>query len=388
MPWWLRSAGSMPDNVIIDGDVRPVFEDMAHRIMAGQTGEDVYCLTVSEWPRVPDWLRRADGESVYRAPGSEVYATGAQLSAEEQMIARAQSRGAPRLAPDEAARLPRRIGGRPGGTAAGGDGGGCGGPDRVRTASRSGRGGFNALTSDRRAELIIAGAGTGKTTTAGQLARAWTEGGMGRVYGLALSSSARNKLAAADPSINGLNLAQALGHLPGQREARGSVSLGENAMILVDEATMAGGPDADAVLRMAERENAKLVLIGDIYQLSSPEQGGAFEMFARKLGYAQLQEPVRFSDQWQREASAQLRRGDRGGTGCLRRSRCAPGRRVRKHGRSSDPRVPARFLRGPGRADDCADERGDARPVAQSTRLFAALGDGRRWRGGGSPSGR
>ena len=110
-PVWTRHAlvaavgRVMPGNLSISGDVRPVFEAMAGQIMAGQTGEDVYCLTAPEWPRVPDWLRRADGESVYRAPGAQVYATGAQLSAEEQMVSRAQARGAPRLAPDDAARL-------------------------------------------------------------------------------------------------------------------------------------------------------------------------------------------------------------------------------------------------------------------------------------------
>ena len=168
---------------------------------------------------------------------------------------------------------------------------------------------------------------------------------MGRVFGVALSSAARNKLADADPSINGLNLAQLLGHLPGQREARGSVSVGENAMIIVDEATMAGGPDADAVLRLAERENAKVVMIGDTCQLSSPEQGGAFEMLSRKLGYAQLQEPVRFADQWQREASAQLRAGNPEALVAYDAHGALRAGEYEEHGRSSDPRVPPRLLR-------------------------------------------
>jgi AAA domain/TrwC relaxase len=300
----------LPDNLIIGGDAGPVFEALADRIMAGETGEDVYCLTAPEWPRVPGWLRRADGESVYRAPGAEVYATGAQLSAEEQMIARAQAAGAPHLAPDVCAKL---LGSteealeaqlHAATVAAAGERTGSG--LRLDQAAA----GQNALTSDRRAEIIIAAAGTGKTTTAGQLARAWTAAGMGRVYGVTLSSAARNQLAAADPSIIGKNLAQMLGHLPGRREALGTVSVGENTLIIVDEATMASGPDAGALLRVAERENAKLLLIGDIYQLAAVEQGGAMEMLARKCGYAQLQEPVRFAEQWQRDASVQLREGD------------------------------------------------------------------------------
>ena len=300
----------LPDNLIVDGDVRPVFEGLADRIMAGEAGEDVYCLTAPEWPRVPGWLRRADGESVYRAPGSEVYATGAQLSAEEQLIARAQQRGAPHLAPDVCAKLlgatEQDLEAQLHAATAAGAGERTGPGLRLDQAAVA----FNALTSDRRGEMVVAAAGTGKTTTAGHLARIYTAAGLGRVYGVTLSSAARNQLAAADPNITGVNIAQMLGHLPGQREARGTIDIGRNALIIVDEATMASGPDMQALFRVAEQTDSKIVPIGDIYQLSAPEQGGAFEMLARKCGYAQLQEPVRFAEDWQRDASAQLRLGD------------------------------------------------------------------------------
>jgi hypothetical protein len=48
-------------------------------------------------------LRRADGESIYRAHGDELYATRAQLSMEEQLIADAQADTAPHLAREQAA---------------------------------------------------------------------------------------------------------------------------------------------------------------------------------------------------------------------------------------------------------------------------------------------
>ena len=78
---------------------------LTDRALSGEAGEEVLRLDAPEWPRVPDSLRRADGESVYRAHGSELYATRTQLSMEEQLLADAQADGAPHLAPEEAARL-------------------------------------------------------------------------------------------------------------------------------------------------------------------------------------------------------------------------------------------------------------------------------------------
>ncbi len=55
--------------------------------------------------RCPPSLRRElDGRSVYTRPGVARYATAAQLSAEERLVAHAQAQGAPRLPGDLAAR--------------------------------------------------------------------------------------------------------------------------------------------------------------------------------------------------------------------------------------------------------------------------------------------
>ena len=62
-------------------------------------------LSAPEWPQVPDCLRRASGESLYTPHGAARYATGAQLTLEERLLAHAQETGAPRLHPATAARL-------------------------------------------------------------------------------------------------------------------------------------------------------------------------------------------------------------------------------------------------------------------------------------------
>jgi conjugative relaxase-like TrwC/TraI family protein len=285
-------------------------EHLTDRAIAGEAGEGVLRLDAPEWPCVADSLRRADGESVYRVHGCELYATRAQLSMEEQLLADAQSQSGPHLAHEQAARL---LGAdraqldaqlRAGTAAAPSDGLTQRGL-RMDQATAA----YLALTSPRRAELIVGPAGTGKTYTAVRIGQAWRQAGRGQVIGIATTSAARNVLREAGIPV-AENLAQFLGHLPGQREARGATSLGPDALIILDEASTASMPDLAAVLRHAARSGAKVVITGDHAQLGAVQAGGGMAMLARKLGYAQLIEAVRFRSQWEGNASLAIRAGD------------------------------------------------------------------------------
>ena len=55
------------------------------------------------------------------------------------------------------------------------------------------------LTDGRRVSVINAPAGSGKTRTLAEAARAWTAAGLGPVIGITASQSARNTLAAGIP---------------------------------------------------------------------------------------------------------------------------------------------------------------------------------------------
>jgi len=57
----------------------------------------VACLEAPELAEVPRSLLRADGRSVYQRHGGTRYATHAQLTTEERMLAHARADGAPRL---------------------------------------------------------------------------------------------------------------------------------------------------------------------------------------------------------------------------------------------------------------------------------------------------
>ena len=70
---------------------------LAEEALSGRSGE-VVSLEAPEWPPLPASLRRElDGRSIYSRPGVARYATAAQLSMEERLVAHAQAHGAPRV---------------------------------------------------------------------------------------------------------------------------------------------------------------------------------------------------------------------------------------------------------------------------------------------------
>ena len=73
-----------------------LLEETADRILRSEF-DPVLCLEAPDPVDLPDDLVRADGRSVYRRHGGTRYATRAQLSMEERMVAQAQAVTAPRM---------------------------------------------------------------------------------------------------------------------------------------------------------------------------------------------------------------------------------------------------------------------------------------------------
>jgi ATP-dependent exoDNAse (exonuclease V) alpha subunit len=138
--------------------------------------------------------------------------------------------------------------------------------------------------------------------------RAWAAAGLGRVIGITPSQSARNTLTAGVPES--YNSAQFLGHLPGQRGARGPIPLRPGDLIPIDEASMISNPDLADIISQAAAAGAKVILAGDTSQLQAVESGGGLSLLAGALGSVQLAEPVRFRAAWEQAASLRLRAGD------------------------------------------------------------------------------
>ena len=136
---------------------------LAEEALSGRTGQ-VVCLEAPQWPPLPASLRRQlDGRSVYSRPGVARYATAAQLTMEEQLVAHAQTQGAPRLPGEVAARrlgadvalLEAELRGRAPDARA---------PDAPRGLRLDQAAAiWHVLTSARTVEIITGPAGTGKT---------------------------------------------------------------------------------------------------------------------------------------------------------------------------------------------------------------------------------
>ena len=110
-----KSTWTRADVIKYLGRVRPrsgmdpaaaaaLLEDVADRALRSEF-EAVACLEAPEPAAVPASLLRADGRSVYRRHGGVRFATHAQLTMEERMLALARDGGAPRLDRAEAARV-------------------------------------------------------------------------------------------------------------------------------------------------------------------------------------------------------------------------------------------------------------------------------------------
>ena len=287
-----------------------LLEELADRALASEF-EPVACLQAPEPAGVPRSLLRADGRSIYQRHGGVRYATHAQLSLEERMVAQARAGGAPRLTRAGAARalgadltqLERALAGRAH------DAPDAQGP-RTRTGLREDQAAaaLSVLTDGRRVSVLNAPAGSGKTWVLAAAGQAWEAAGQGRVIGITPSQSARNTLAAGVPAS--YNTAQFLGHLPGQRGARGPVRLRPGDLVVIDEASMVSNPDLADVISQATADGAKVILAGDTQQLQAVENGGGMSLLADALGYVQLTEPTRFRAAWEQDASLRLHAGD------------------------------------------------------------------------------
>jgi AAA domain len=284
--------------------------ELTDRALTGEF-EPVQCLEAPEVVALADELRRSlDGRSIYTRPGSVRYATRVQLSLEERLVASAQAETSVHLPREqaaaalgaEAASLEEQL--SAGGVQAGAELTASG--LRMDQAAAV----FPALTSARTIEVLVGPAGSGKTRTLAEAAHVWKTATGGQVVGLTASQSARNVLADAGLD-HAENTASFLGHLPSRRGARGiRANLRPGALLLVDEASMMATADMADITEYAATNGHKVIVAGDQQQLPAVEGGGAMSLLANQLGYVQLTEAVRFTEQWERDASLGLRRGD------------------------------------------------------------------------------
>jgi len=81
---------------------------------------------------------------------------------------------------------------------------------------------------------------------------------------------------------------------------------------VLDEASQVSTADWLHLADAAARTGARLIAVGDEYQLGAIGAGGMFSLLAERHGATELHEVHRFSNEWEKQASLALRDGDTG----------------------------------------------------------------------------
>lgn len=230
----------------------------------------------------------------------------------------------------------------------------------VRTAagrelsSDQARASAEVLASGRSIDAIIGPAGTGKTTTMRAMSDVWMkQHGDGAVVGLAPSAVAASVLSdelgiptentskwlyeategAARRAQRVAQRSERLEALEARADQRPSAgqkaqmqslrtqlaqdyaeqakyTMKKDQLIIIDEASMVSTAQMTNLAQQAENAGAKVVLVGDPAQLGAVDAGGFLGYLDRTQKPAQLDKVWRFSNEWERDASLQLRTGD------------------------------------------------------------------------------
>jgi len=150
--------------------------------------------------------------------------------------------------------------------------------------------------------IVVGYAGSGKSAMLGVAREAWEESGY-QVRGVALSGIAAENLESgsgiASRTIAGME----------HQWAKGRELLSDKDVLVIDEAGMVGSRQLERVLSEAERQRAKVVLVGDPEQLQAIEAGAAFRSLTERHPHAEVQDIRRQQEAWQQDATRHLATG-------------------------------------------------------------------------------
>jgi conjugative relaxase-like TrwC/TraI family protein len=246
-------------------------------------------ITPAELAPSPASFLRGDGTSVFRPKHATVFTSMDLLDAESRLLERAADTTGPRIAPAELratalARLPNGV---------------VLADDQLAALSA-------IAGSGRSVDVLVGPAGAGKTTAMSALRHAWeATHHAGSVVGLAPSAAAAQVLA-EDLGIPTENLAKWW-----QNHLDHGETFHASQLVIVDEASLAGTLSLDRITALASSAGAKVLLVGDYAQLHSVDAGGAFSMLVHSRADApELVDVHRFTHQWEKTASLELRQGD------------------------------------------------------------------------------
>ena len=165
-----------------------------------------------------------------------------------------------------------------------------------------------AVAGNRELVLVVGPAGTGKTSALAPAVEQLRADGRA-VFGVAPSAAAAEVLAvdaglAAD-TLDKLLVEHRLDRPPDHR-----YDLPPGATVVVDEAAMVSTPKLAELAELADARGWRLALVGDPLQFSAVGRSGMFGHLVDCHGAIELDRVHRFANDWERDASLALRRGD------------------------------------------------------------------------------
>lgn len=158
---------------------------------------------------------------------------------------------------------------------------------------------------EERIAAVIGRAGAGKTTMMKAAREVWEAAGYS-VVGGALAGKAAEGLEKEAGIVSRTLSSWEL------RWSQGRGRLDDKTVFVLDEAGMVSSRQMALFVETVTRAGAKLVLVGDPEQLQPIEAGAAFRAIADRIGYAELETIYRQREQWMRDASLDLARGNVG----------------------------------------------------------------------------
>ena len=156
-------------------------------------------------------------------------------------------------------------------------------------------------TSGRGVDVVIAPAGAGKTTALAAANDAWHASGY-RVVGCAVSARAAHQLERG-AGIRSFTIAAL------RQELANGQAFHPCAVLVIDEAGMAGTRTLAPLLDAAKAARIKTVLVGDPKQLPEIDAGGMLRALDQHIGGVDLKENRRQHEAWERQALTHLREG-------------------------------------------------------------------------------
>lgn len=171
----------------------------------------------------------------------------------------------------------------------------------------------SVVTSQSRASVVVAPAGSGKTSSLKAAHAVWSAAGC-QVVGLAPTGKAADVMTGENVADTSSTIAKAFRQVDGLDPVTAASVLGwdQATVVVVDEAGMVATPDVVRLLEVATAADARVVLVGDPHQYSAVKaRSGMLATLAHELPDAvELSEVFRQQDPAERAASRGLRDGD------------------------------------------------------------------------------